>query len=201
VKHWDKIVFDITDPNIAKKLNLTANTELDIKVLDDLKKVADIKQKVLDFLKVPNENKSSIQILDVEYAVICEMSAPIEDLLVFSPAAFQSNSQFDTTAEGKLQITVRFNKAVDKSTVMPQQNLILNMERENNAAVTVDWNPLNTQAIITTVQNQSALCNYDPDCYFRLTLDGTAAGVIKAEDGGLLNGGTLDYWTGFTIVG
>jgi YVTN family beta-propeller protein len=201
VKHWDKIVFDITDPNIAKKLNLTANTELDIKVLDDPKKVADIKQKVLDFLKVPNENKSSIQILDVEYAVICEMSAPIEDLLVFSPAAFQSNSQFDTTAEGKLQITVRFNKAVDKSTVMPQQNLILNMERENNAAVTVNWNPLNTQATITTVQNQSALCNYDPDCFFRLTLDGTAAGVIKAEDGGLLNGGTLDYWTGFTIVG
>jgi hypothetical protein len=105
------------------------------------------------------------------------------------------------TANGKLRITVLFNRAVDTSTVIPQHSLILDTERDNNASVVLDWNPMKTQAIITSVRNHTALCSYDPDCFFRLTLDGTAAGAIKAEDGGLLNGGTQDYWTGFTIVG
>jgi hypothetical protein len=76
VQHWDKIVFMITDPVLASKVNVTVNTELDIKVLDDPQKVADLKQKVLNFLETPNGNKSVIKIIDVEYAIICATLPP-----------------------------------------------------------------------------------------------------------------------------
>lgn len=33
VQHWDKIVFKILDPGLAKRHNLTANTELDNHIL------------------------------------------------------------------------------------------------------------------------------------------------------------------------
>ena len=52
-------------------VHLVPETEYDIKVLDDPHKVADIKQKVLDFLNVPNEPRDSIHILEVGYAMIC----------------------------------------------------------------------------------------------------------------------------------
>jgi hypothetical protein len=71
VQHWDKIVFKINSTELAKRVNLTAGTELDIKVLDNPKEVADIKKKVLDFLGVPNAKRETIQIIDVEYAIIC----------------------------------------------------------------------------------------------------------------------------------
>ena len=71
VQHWDKIVFFILTPDLAKKVNLPVNSELGIKVLDDPHKVADIKQKVLTFLEVTNEPRSSIQIVNVEYSIIC----------------------------------------------------------------------------------------------------------------------------------
>ena len=73
VQHWDKIVFMINDPEVAKKANVTAKTELDIKVLDDPHKVADLKQKVLDFLNLPPSDRRAIQILDVNYAIICSL--------------------------------------------------------------------------------------------------------------------------------
>ncbi len=76
IKHWDMIVFSINDPALAKKLNLTTNTELDIKVLDDPLKVAVVKQKALDFLRVPIATKAAIKIVDVDYAIICGTSSP-----------------------------------------------------------------------------------------------------------------------------
>ena len=51
----------ITSPDIARRVNLTANTELDIKVLDDPHKVSDVKQKVLDFLKIPTVPKARLK--------------------------------------------------------------------------------------------------------------------------------------------
>jgi hypothetical protein len=71
VQHWDKIVFFIKSPILAGRLHLVPETEYDIKVLDDPHKVADIKQKVLDFFNVPNEPRDSIHILEVGYAVVC----------------------------------------------------------------------------------------------------------------------------------
>jgi hypothetical protein len=75
VQHWDKIVFSIKNRDLAEKLNLTANTELDIKVLYYPTSVADIKQKVLDFLNAPYcASRKSVVILDVKYAI--SYSAP-----------------------------------------------------------------------------------------------------------------------------
>jgi hypothetical protein len=76
VQHWDKIVFMITSPDIARRVNLTANTELDIKVLDDPHKVSDVKQKVLDFLKIPTAPKAALRIVGVDYAIICTTTPP-----------------------------------------------------------------------------------------------------------------------------
>jgi YVTN family beta-propeller protein len=76
IQHWDKIIFMITSPDLAQRVHLPANTELDMKVLDDPKTVVDIKQKVLEFLKVPNEPKDTVQILNVGYDIICA-SLPI----------------------------------------------------------------------------------------------------------------------------
>ncbi|MGB8032264.1 MAG: hypothetical protein WCF03_00375 [Nitrososphaeraceae archaeon] len=61
----------ITSPDIARRVNLTANTELDIKVLDDPHKVSDVKQKVLDFLMIPTAPKAALRIVGVDYAIIC----------------------------------------------------------------------------------------------------------------------------------
>ena len=80
VKHWDKIIFMVTSPVLAKKANVSVNTKLDIKEWDNPKEVADLKQKVLDFLGVPNENKTSLIIIDVDYAIVCTSQGPKENL-------------------------------------------------------------------------------------------------------------------------
>jgi hypothetical protein len=102
IQHWDKIIFSIISPDFAKKVNLSANTELDIKVLDNPKQVADLKQKVLNFLGNPSENKTSLKIIDVEYAIVCA---------AFLQPAFQTQSfDYIVTSDNRLQINVVFNK-------------------------------------------------------------------------------------------
>ena len=76
VQHWDKIVFVIPNPQVAKRAHVPANTELDIKVLDDPHKVADIKKKVIDFLKLTSSDRNAIKIVDINYAIICASQAP-----------------------------------------------------------------------------------------------------------------------------
>src|SRR4051794_34560991 len=70
IKHWEKIDFIILSPDVAKKLNVTANTELNIKVLGNSNSVEDMKQKVVDFFqgKATLADKSAIQILGTNYA-------------------------------------------------------------------------------------------------------------------------------------
>ena len=90
VQHWDKILFIIPNPQVAKRAHVPANTELDIKVLDDPHKVADIKQKVIDFLKLQSSDRNSIKILDIEYAIICAAHAP-PSIKTSLPLQSQSN--------------------------------------------------------------------------------------------------------------
>ena len=74
IRHWDKIVFMISDHNVANLLRVPAKSELDIKVLDDPTKVADLKQKVMDFFR-PNvpanlaDYRKHIEIVSVAYAI------------------------------------------------------------------------------------------------------------------------------------
>jgi hypothetical protein len=81
VLHFDKIIFMVgngqlipANPADFNQLNAVPRlTELDIKVNDNPRTVADLKSKVLTFLGAATTptNKALIRIVDVEYAVIC----------------------------------------------------------------------------------------------------------------------------------
>ena len=155
---------------------------------------------------VPNENKTSLRIIDVEYAIVCSGLKPSGNLLVLSPAAEQTSSfDYAVTADNKLQINVTFNKPVDTSTVTAGTSLILKTEGSPNANVDLTWSSGNTLLRIVSVDRFTggggAVCRFDPDCSFTLNLDGTGSGVIKAIDGSLLNAGTKDYSTSFVAIG
>ncbi|MGD9674258.1 MAG: hypothetical protein AB7U98_12360, partial [Candidatus Nitrosocosmicus sp.] len=64
---------NITDTDLAESVGLPANTELDIKVMDDPSVVVDLKKRVLDFLNVYEENSTydSVNIIDVEFSLVC----------------------------------------------------------------------------------------------------------------------------------
>ena len=77
-RHWDKIVFKITDVKLAEQFRLVPNDPYDIKVLDNPKKVADLKGKVLAFLYGPRtayplNDRTKVEITDVEYALDCSL--------------------------------------------------------------------------------------------------------------------------------
>jgi hypothetical protein len=81
VRHFDKIIFLIAEGLKAQNVDadqaaidaLPTGTELDIKVRDNPRDVADLRAKVLTFLgaAVTADNRKLITITDVEYAVIC----------------------------------------------------------------------------------------------------------------------------------
>lgn len=83
--HVDKIIFIITgtlqaaDPaDQPTLLNIPVNTELDIKVLDNPRRVADLRGKVLTFLGAATHaaNRGFIRIVDVDYAMVCPTQIP-----------------------------------------------------------------------------------------------------------------------------
>ena len=78
--HMDKIIFQIVgdlkallDADQAALDAVPKKTDLDIKVIDNPRTVADLKGKVLTFLGAMDtaDNRELIRITDVEYAVIC----------------------------------------------------------------------------------------------------------------------------------
>ena len=72
IQHWEKIDFIILSPEIAKKLNVTDNTELNTNVLENSTSVEDMKQKVVDFFqgKTTLADKSAIEIF---YRLCCNL--------------------------------------------------------------------------------------------------------------------------------
>jgi len=129
------------------------------------------------------------------------ISATLPLLVLFPEASQISPTGFSTKADGRLQIEVLFSKPVDTSTFIPGTSLILAMETNPNATLTVKWDLNNRFLTIVTNDSLSSLCHFDPDCNFALRLDGTAPNPIKATDGSLLNGGFDNYWRGFIIIG
>ncbi len=80
--HADKIIFKLTANLLALNANdqaalnaLPLNDELDIKVIDDPNTVADLKGKVLTFLRAVNNaaNRQLVKIVDVDYAMVCPL--------------------------------------------------------------------------------------------------------------------------------
>lgn len=72
-QHWDNVRFRILSPELAQNANLTADSELEVKILDNPQEVSDIKQKISELLNLgtPSQNNTAIDIIDVEYAIIC----------------------------------------------------------------------------------------------------------------------------------
>ena len=84
--HADKIIFMLTDAQELVALqqadqpaldNVPRNTELDIKVLDDPRTIADLKGKVLSFIRAADGAvaRSKVKIIDVDYAMVCPTAA------------------------------------------------------------------------------------------------------------------------------
>ncbi len=80
--HADKIIFKLTGHPQAANANdqaalsaLPLNDEMDIKVLDDPTTIADLKGKVLTFLRAVNSaaNRQLVRIVDVDYAMVCPL--------------------------------------------------------------------------------------------------------------------------------
>ncbi|NOJ32247.1 MAG: hypothetical protein DA329_08935 [Candidatus Nitrosocosmicus sp.] len=81
LQHWTKIIFKITDKNVAANVNLPVNSELDITIMDgpsvsDENVVSDIKYLVGNYLERPTMPKNAIQIIDVEYSIACAYYEP-----------------------------------------------------------------------------------------------------------------------------
>ena len=77
-RHWDKIVFKITDAALAAKFRLIPYDPYDIKVQDNPKRVVDLKGRVLAFLYGPGtayslSDRAKVEITDVEYALDCSL--------------------------------------------------------------------------------------------------------------------------------
>jgi len=76
VQHWDKIMFTLENEikNAAGVVVLPADTELDIKVLDDPTEISNVKEKVQKFISDKTSETvplDEITIKDIEYAIIC----------------------------------------------------------------------------------------------------------------------------------
>ena len=78
--HADKIIFTLTGALAALQQgdqaaldNVPRDTELDIKVLDDPRTIADLKGKVLSFIRAVDSAvaRTAVKIIDVEYAMVC----------------------------------------------------------------------------------------------------------------------------------
>jgi galactitol-specific phosphotransferase system IIB component len=74
IQQWEKYDFIITSPELAAKLGVSPNTELNVKILSNSSSVEDMRQAILDSFKTNNTteaDKSSIQILGTLSDVIC----------------------------------------------------------------------------------------------------------------------------------
>ncbi len=82
--HADKIIFTISGAMVAQQpqdqaaLNaVPRDSELDIKVLDDPRTIADLKGKVLSFMRAVDSAvaRANLKIIDVDYAMVCPTAA------------------------------------------------------------------------------------------------------------------------------
>lgn len=103
-KHWDKIIFQITSPDLASTVNLPLNSELDIKVQDSPLNVSDLKEKVIAFLNLTpsQENRNAIEIIDVDYHIACTPTEPVMESMKKS-----NQTKLITPIENLTSLTLR----------------------------------------------------------------------------------------------
>jgi galactitol-specific phosphotransferase system IIB component len=94
IQHWEKYDFIITSPELAAKLGVSPNTELNVKILSNSSSVEDMRQAILDSFKTNNTteaDKSLINLLGAFYNVVYGCPIPSAqyweriDFMVTSP--------------------------------------------------------------------------------------------------------------------
>lgn len=105
------------------------------------------------------------------------------------PVVGGSSTEWSKDQQDRIVIVVRFNKAVNTSTVVVQKTLILDFENDHNAQATLNWSPDRKELTITTTKTSSQLFGTF-NSFFKLTLFGTNVGngAIQADDGTALDG-------------
>ena len=86
LQHWTKIIFRITDRNIATSLGLPLNSELDITIMDkpsgsSNNEVSDLKYIVSNYLERPNMPRNAIQIVSADYSITCAHYLPEREFM------------------------------------------------------------------------------------------------------------------------
>jgi hypothetical protein len=114
---------------------------------------------------------------------------------------YPTNSQHFALTNNKVVITVRFNRPVNRSTVRLGSSFKVRMETTNNTPGTLVWKN-SREVVFTSTQNYGQLCEFNPDCFFKLII----TPAVKDTSGQALDGdkngspgGTFEH--DFTIVG
>lgn len=127
--------------------------------------------------------------------------------VVLSPEPMLTNSQdFELTGNNQVRIVVVFSRNVDLSSVMPQENVIVDTETDSNVEISVVAGANANEIIITTVSPIGDICSFDPDCSFSLMLIGSGGSPIMDTSGMTLDGDGDgnpggNYETGFLVLG
>jgi len=96
---------------------------------------------------------------------------------------YPTNSQHFQILNNKIKITVRFNKPVNKNSVITKSSFRINMETDHNASGTIQW-VNDSELIWTSTKNYHDLCTFNPDCSFSLTITDTVTDTFgKKLDG------------------
>ncbi len=114
---------------------------------------------------------------------------------------YPTNSQDFALTNDKVVITVRFNRPVNRRTVILRRTFIVKMETDANAQGTLKWNN-SREVVFTSTRDYGQLCRFDSDCNFRLII----LPAVKDTSGKRLDGdkngapgGTFNH--DFVIIG
>lgn len=133
------------------------------------------------------------------------------NLVVLTPNPTNATAQvngYSMDNAGHYIIVVKFNMAVDPSTVMVGKTLNLRFAKDPNATAALSWSATNDQLTITTTKTRDELNLFHPDDAFTVTLIGTDAGngAVKSKSGKILDGDYQggaggNYVMSFTLIG
>jgi hypothetical protein len=81
IQHWKNIVFQILSPELGDIVDLHVNKPLDIRMQENEEEVSFPQLQVIEFLNVHDAFRNPIEVIDIDYTIICASSlAPAENL-------------------------------------------------------------------------------------------------------------------------
>ena len=134
----------------------------------------------------------SLLLVSVFYLTNCnnnEDDATPDPLQVVSPDPATYNQWADFGYDnGFISVTIQFDKAIDKNSVVVGETLILSTSTTASVDGVITWVNDNTLTFTSTSQVGN-WCSFTPDCLFTFKLIGTDTGNGEVES---IDGGTLE---------